>query len=401
MRLPGGFHLTYCSNIHPGESWPEVRANLERHLPLIKQAISPHAPFGVGLRLSAQAAQALEEGAALEEFASFLESHGCYVFTLNGFPYGVFHGARVKEEVYLPDWLDDERLSYTNRLARILARVLPEDIEGTISTVPGAFKNSIRSPDDEARMARRMLSHVAMLHRLRESHGKTMALAIEPEPCCHIETTEEAIAFFKGHLFSSARLDELAMELGTTRSRAEEAARRHLGLCLDACHQAVEFEDMAKSLAALNAAGVAIRKVQVSSALKLRFQRGDGRPETLLRPFAESTYLHQVVERAAGGFVRHADLPQALDGEAHRRGGDAVEWRVHFHVPVFLEEMREFETTQTHLVELLALIKKHAACPYLEVETYTWDVLPPEYRTLSLDEAIVRELEWVRGRLAQ
>ncbi|MCZ6473702.1 MAG: metabolite traffic protein EboE [SAR324 cluster bacterium] len=405
MKLPGDFHLTYCSNIHPGETWEEVRANLGTYLPQVRARLNLDGPFGVGLRLSAQAAETLEAPAVLAEFQQFLAAGNCYVFTINGFPYGVFHRARVKEEVYLPDWKDEERLRYSDRMARLLAALLPAEpgLEGSVSTVPGAFKEEVGSEDDVRLMAGMMLRHVATLHRLREETGKTITLALEPEPCCYLETVDEALAFFRDYLFAAPHLTGLAETLGVTGAQAEQIARRHIGLCYDACHMAVEFENMATSLAAISAAGIKICKFQISSALKLIFQQGDGRAEETLRPFVESTYLHQVVEKNGSALNRYTDLPEGLAGQERAAEGGAgapVEWRVHFHVPIFLEEMKQFQTTQQQLLELIEQIKKQRLCPYLEVETYTWDVLPAEYKTLDLASAITRELDWVRERLA-
>lgn len=408
MKLPDHFHLTYCSNIHPGESWQEVRRNLGRFLPKIRARLSPHGAFGVGLRLSAQAAEQLAEPETMEEFQAFLAAEQCYVFTLNGFPYGVFHHARVKEEVYLPDWRDEERLEYTNRLAGIMAQLLPDEpgLEGSVSTVPGAFKAEVKGEEDVLLMARNILRHAAELHAIRQRTGKMVTLALEPEPCCYIETVAEAVDFFRDYLLAPALLAELAENLEVTPERAETIVREHIGLCYDACHMAVEFEDTGQALAALAKAGIKICKFQISSALKLSFRRGDGRPAKTLSDFAESTYLHQVVERTGAGLVRYADLPEGLaaealaDGKQGGKDGEAVEWRVHFHVPIFLEEMRNFQTTQSELIELLQRLKVNAPCPYLEVETYTWDVLPPEYKSADLADDIVRELEWVKQMLA-
>ena len=184
MILDGGRgHLTYCSNIHPGESWAEVRANLERYVPAVRDQLAPGKPFGVGLRLSAQSARELSVASAMEEFRDFLARNRLYVFTLNGFPYGTFHGARVKEDVYLPDWRDDERLRYTDQLADLLVQLLPPGMEGSISTVPGAFKPSVKDDADVERMSANMLRHVAHLIDLEARTGVRIALALEPEPC--------------------------------------------------------------------------------------------------------------------------------------------------------------------------------------------------------------------------
>lgn len=405
MLVADRFHLTYCFNIHPGESWEEVRANLERHIPGIRAEASGEAPFGIGLRLSAQAAETLSDPEVLQEFQAFLAAQNAYVFTLNGFSYGVFHHARVKEEVYLPDWKDEERLRYTNQLASILAALLPDTpgLEGSISTVPGAFKSQVSSEEDQRRMARLMLRHVAELVRIRAETGKVLTLALEPEPCCHLGNVDESVRFFRDFLHDPELVDELAEAADLSFNEADEAVETHLGLCYDACHMAMGFEDTARALEEIRDARIKICKFQISSALKLHFQRGDGTPEEILRPFAESTDLHQVVEFCEGAIERFQDLSEPLEREISlemaSRVGEPVEWRVHLHVPIFLEEMHPFQTTQEELRELLDTLREDSPCPYLEVETHTWNVLPEEYKTGDIGSDIVRELAWVREQL--
>ena len=196
-----GCHLTYCTNIHPGESWTEVRSNLEHHLPSIKKLASPNGSFGVGLRLSAIAAFELQEKEALAEFKTFLHANDLYVFTINGFAYGPFNGVPVKQEVYLPDWREEKRLEYTNVLAEILSQLLiSQPMEyGSISTVPGGFKSHIKSASDIEQMTNLLIRHTAYLVELERQTGVHLSLALEPEPCCFIETIEETIAFFESH----------------------------------------------------------------------------------------------------------------------------------------------------------------------------------------------------------
>lgn len=216
-------HLTYCSNIHPGETWAEVRAQVGAHLPKVKARLSPERPFGIGLRLSAIAAESLSEPAAMEEFKAFLAGEGLYVFTINGFPYGEFHGTPVKENVYLPDWRDAARLAYSNRLADLLAELLPDDpeLDGSISTVPGAFKPAITGEADVAAMADNLVRHAAHLWDLRERTGRTVTLELEPEPCCFIETIDEAVDFFRNHLFSADAIASMADRTGLSGAAAE------------------------------------------------------------------------------------------------------------------------------------------------------------------------------------
>jgi sugar phosphate isomerase/epimerase len=400
LASPGQPHLTYCTNIHPGETWAEVRSNLERYVVAVKARVAPDRRFGVGLRLSAEAAGALAAPGELEAFRAFLDAHGLYVFTINGFPYGVFHGTRVKEDVYLPDWLDEARLVYSDRLAGLLAELLPAEpgLDGSVSTVPGAYKARVGGEADAARMAEQLRRHAATLHRLREQTGKSISLALEPEPCCHVETIAEAVRFFEDHLFAAASVGDFDRITGLGRGESEAALRRHLGVCFDACHMAVEFEDPREGLQALRAAGIRVGKIQLSAGLRVRLDPGDRALLDALRPFAEGVYLHQVVERRDGTLTRFADLPEAL-ATVNPRGGEPREWRIHFHVPLFRAELGRFANTQDYLGEVLGLLRQDAHAPHLEVETYTWDVLPEEYRREDIVTAVARELRWVLDRL--
>jgi len=394
LALPGSPHLTYCTNIHQGETWPEIASRLAEYLPEVKARVSPDAPMGVGLRLSGVAASALAEPAELAKLKQFLAAHDLYVFTINAFPYGPFHGVPVKEQVYAPDWRSAERLAFTNTCADNLAALLPVGLEGSVSTVPGAFKAKVRSNADVALIAETMIRHAAHLHALAARTAKTIALAVEPEPCCLLETTDEAIAFFDDHLFSARTVDSMRNLTGLDADDAETALRRHLGLCFDVCHAAVEFEDARASLARIAAAGIKVAKMQLSAAI--RVAQAGGETEALLRPFDDGIYLHQTVAKN-GTLARHEDLPQAF--AAFARGESRGEWRVHCHVPVFLDAFEGLGSTQDVLKDVLALCRERAVSPHLEVETYTWSVLPPALRSGDLGMAIAREMQWVRSQL--
>jgi sugar phosphate isomerase/epimerase len=404
MKLGDGSlgHLTYCTNIHRGETWPEVLATLERHLPAVKARFSPDRSFGVGLRLSAVAAAALRDQNAFAQLRDLLDAHDLYVFTINGFPYGPFHGVRVKEEVYQPDWQHEERLTYTDLLADLLADLLPDEagLEGSVSTVPGTFKPLSKPAGVVERIAENLVRHVAHLVLLRARTGRTIALALEPEPYCFLETIEETVRFFEQHLFADAAVDRLANLCGLSRGDAEVALRRHLGVCYDVCHAAVEYEDPRGGLDALRAAGIRVPKLQLSAAL--RIAEVDAAKADRLHQFDEPVYLHQVVERRGGTLTRYLDLPQAF--EALDASGDASgeprEWRIHFHVPIFLDEIEHFSTTQNFLREILAIHREDPISAHLEVETYTWDVLPERDRQDDVATAIGRELAWVRDHLS-
>jgi sugar phosphate isomerase/epimerase len=398
VAAAGAPHLGYCTNIHPGETWPEVREVLERFVPRVKAALAPSAPFGVGLRLSGRASEQLDAPGEMEALAALLSERGLYVFSINGFPYGTFHATRVKEQVYRPDWLEEERLIYTVRLATQLAALLPDAVEGTVSSVPGAYKPRVQGDTEAQAIAERMIRLAAALEGLRARTGKIVSLAIEPEPCCQLETVAETVSFFEEHLFSRAARARMASLAGVSESDAEAVLHRHLGVCFDACHMAVEYEDVHAALEKLSSAGIRIGKFQISAGLEVPAELPAEEAARALGPFADDVYLHQVVERGPAGLRRWTDLPDALadTSQARARGGD---WRIHFHVPLFRERLGPFKSTQGYLAELLGVLTKRAISTQLEVETYTWDVLPEEFRREETTDAIARELSWVLGRL--
>ena len=395
LALPGRPHLTYCTNIHAGERWEEISTALKSHVVAVKSAISVSEPMGVGLRLSGVASERLAEPAQLAGLKAFLADAGLYVFTVNAFPYGPFHGVRVKEGVYEPDWRSPERLSFTNRVADILAELLPDNTMGSISTVPGGYKARIRSDGDVAGIVAAMIDHASHLFAIERATGKEIVLALEPEPCCFLETTEEAIAFFDAHLFGADAIDRFVEITGVSRSAAAGALRRHLGLCFDVCHAAVVFEDISVSLDRIAAAGIRIAKIQLSSALKLP-EVNDG-AEALLKRFDDGIYLHQTYEARDGRLTRYVDLPDAF--AALRRGESGGEWRVHCHVPLFEPSYGALQSTRDVLSDVLGLCRTRAIAPHLEVETYTWGVLPDDMRTNDINGDIARELTWVRSQL--
>jgi hypothetical protein len=394
----GGSDLTYCTNIHPGESWAEISGNLRRFLPSIKRRVSRDESFGIGLRLSAVAAQALRQAEAMQQFSDFMAEEDLYIATINGFPYGPFHGARVKEGVYLPDWRDEARLDYSNLLADLFAQWLRRACRstGSVSTVPGAFKPNAATSADVERIVEMLVRHAAHLVSIERVTGCRIVLALEPEPCCFLETIAETVQFFREHLHSAAAASRLAELTGLDRAGAGRALRDHLGVCLDLCHAAVEFESAADCVDALEGEGIVIAKIQVTAGL--RVNRVSAASLEVLRAFDDATYLHQVVERRGGALVRYSDLGEALASTGWRDG--ASEWRIHFHVPVFIDELEGFSSTQGFVREMLQLHRQRPRTSQLEVETYTWSVLPPQYRGLPIEDAIANELTWVQGELS-
>jgi sugar phosphate isomerase/epimerase len=394
-QLSGDVHLTYCTNIHAGQSWQEIRASLDEHVPAIKSAVAPSQSMGIGLRLSGEAAASVRQPEALAAFRGQLSALGAYVFTINAFPFGPFHGVRVKEDVYLPDWRDRERVAFTADSAAVLAAILPDGLEGSISTVPGAFKPNGRSPDAVASMARNLMMAVADLVDVKRRTGKHIALALEPEPCCFLETTDESVAFFEGELLKPATLDMLGAIVGVDRGEAESLLRRHLGICYDVCHGSVEYENPIAALDRLLAAGIAIPKIQLSAAMRIPAMTRN-LVNAVMR-YNDGVYLHQSIVRRNDSLSRHVDLPDAVTafGEGHADG----EWRIHCHVPVFLSDLGEISSTRSDLVATLAALRQRTRSSHLEVETYTWDVLPDNVRTGSKSADIAREIAFCRQEL--
>ena len=394
-QLSGNVHLTYCTNIHAGQSWQDIRASLDEYVPAIKSTVAQSQPMGIGLRLSGEAAAVARQPEALASFRDQLSVLGAYVFTINAFPFGPFHGVRVKEDVYLPDWRDRERVAFTANSAAVLAGILPDGIEGSISTVPGAFKPNGRSSEAVAAMARNLMMAVADLVDLKRRTGKHIALALEPEPCCFLETTDESIAFFEGALLKPETLDMLGGITGVGRSEAEILLRRHLGICYDVCHGSVEYEDTVAALDRLLAAGIAIPKIQLSTAMRIPAMT-KGLINAVMR-YDDGVYLHQSIVRSGENLSRHVDLPDAVTafGEGQADG----EWRIHCHVPVFLADLGEISSTRSDLVATLAALRQRTRSSHLEVETYTWDVLPDNVRTGSKSADIAREIAFCRQEL--
>lgn len=375
--------LTYCLNIHPGEEWRENFEAISKYALEVKRLVSPKAPFGLGMRLSRAAADSLSRPAELQKFREFLAANDLYVFTINGFPYGKFHKGKVKAEVYRPDWRAPERKEYTLILARILAALLPDGVTGSISTVPVTFKPWTISAADRKRVDMHLLSCVEALARIRAETGKEIALALEPEPDCFIERTQEAIDYFEGHLLKSE-----ADGIG------EEKIRRHLGICLDTCHFAVNFEKPSDALKTLTAHGIKIPKIQLSAALKMAV---NDRNLGELARFCDAVYLHQTkVRDSAGNIDSFTDLtPETLEEMRAKRYPAGAELRSHFHVPLFLERTGGIESTSSEISRTFLEDARAAGVEQFEVETYTFDVLPRDLRCADVTGSIARELEWV------
>ncbi len=400
MNIGQGYHLSYCTNIHPGETWAEVFESLQTYVLPIKAQLSPDKPFGIGLRLSDQASRDILTQNYLTSFKTWLQQNGLYVFTMNGFPFGGFHGQVVKDAVHQPDWTTTARLEYTQRLSRILAELIPEGQEGGISTSPLSYKPWLGNDAAKTEQVfEQATAHLAMLveslYHLQRETRKIIHIDIEPEPDGLLENSTEFINYYKKRLLP-ATIDYLGKQLGLSPEQAEQIVKNHIQLCYDVCHFALAYEEPQTVFNQLAEADIRIGKIQISAALKAPLetinQADREKIKEVFHPFVESTYLHQVlVKNRDGSIVQYPDLPPALE---HIQEAEAIEWRTHFHVPIFVNRFSLLQSTQDEIVKTLQLLNGRPVTKHLEVETYTWGVLPPELKQ-ELGASIERELAWV------
>lgn len=384
MKLSQGHHLAYCTNVHRGNNWSETFSSLQKEVMDVRWATSPEASYAIGLRLGADAARELAQPQTLENFKEWLEKENSYIFTINGFPHGNFHGQRVKEKVYLPDWTDPERLNYTLRLFQILSFLLPEGSEGSVSTLPGSFKEFHPPPRMPEIAYQHLLQCAEEIEKLSLEKNQDLHLGMEPEPLGWFETIPETIQFMN-QLFDRAETPELV--------------RRRVGVNYDCCHLAIEYEDAQQGLDLLQGSNIRLSKLHLSSAL-----RAQPTEENLatLQSFVEEVYLHQVVRAKDGRVIdRIKDLDLALS--MAKRGKDrSDEWRVHFHVPLHCSPGNGLGDTQDHVLHTLDWLQKNPdACHHLEMETYTWEVLPKALKSLSVVEQVTKEYQWTLAALKQ
>ncbi len=386
MKLKHGLHLAYCTNVHRGETWAQTFEMLEKHTLVVRQRIASGQPYAIGLRLGERAAVEIAQPAVLAAFRGWLDQHDCYVFTINGFPYGNFHGQRVKEQVYAPDWSTSERVIYTKLLFDLMAELVPAGVGGSISTVPGSFREWMANDADRRAAIFANVTEVGRyVAELSDHTQKDLHLGLEPEPCCYFETTPETVGFFNEWRTSDASVE------------SDELMQR-IGVNYDCCHLGVEFETAGESLDALTAAGIRLSKIHLSSALRVK---PDEAGRAALQDYIEPTYLHQVVVGdPATGIVRRrfVDLPDALAYDSPANAND--EWRVHFHLPLHAAPGAPFADTRDHLLGTLDWMQANpTACQHAEMETYTWEVLPKALR-IGIEDQLVCEYEWTLEALS-
>lgn len=395
MKISNG-HLTYCSNIHPGATWDTHFQVLQENFPSVKQQFSPNQSLALGLRLANEASIHLQQPSELASFKEWLVRQDSYVYTMNGFPYGAFHGTRVKDQVHSPDWTTKHRRDYTLRLFQILQQLLPSDLSsGSISTSPLSYKYWFPKANDLDRAKEQSTHHllnvIENLDQIYQKSGQCLHLDIEPEPDGILSNVYDFIQWYQEFLIPQA----FVYFKKYNKNQIRDCLFRHLKLCYDTCHFAVEFNEAKTAITALKNAHIDIGKVQISAALEVDLSDNVTEKIRVLENFNEPVYLHQVVIQLPDGqYERYPDLDEALE-KGHR---DQSLWRIHFHVPIFLEQYGLLSSTQSDLETTLELFQQENLCDHFEVETYTWDVLPQNLRG-DLNESISRELTYAFTRL--
>lgn len=389
--------LTYSTLVHPADNWDEIWHSLNTYVPRVKARMSPDKPFGVSMRIANETAETLTKSPEKRaQLKKFFDDNDMFLYTVNAFPYGSFKNTLVKEQVYEPDWRFEQRLRYTIQVAEILAEVSPPFVNPSIQTPPLGFKPNVTGDDVIEAYAGNIRRLAAELHRIHQRTGRIVTLAIEPEPYCYLETTPEAVDFFNNWLRTDRSIGLLAKDLGVSDQEARDILFRHVGVVYDICHQAVEFENITQSLQMLVDNKIPVFKLQEAAAV--RIPRVTQPIVDKLRKWADTVYLTQTIEMKDGTLTRFLNLEDAF--EAWEKNPGEREWRIHFHVPVFLEKLDDgIETTRFAIAEALAFHKKNPLSAQLEIETYTWDVLPAHLKTGDIVDYVCKELEWVKGEL--
>lgn len=374
MKISEKRHLCYSMNVFPEKDWLGEDSVIRNKILALRREVtgSDSAKFAIGLWFDAGTSSEFRRKENLDNLKKWLSENNLYVFTFNAFPYGNFHGRPVKKKVYLPDWTTPERLEYTCNVADILAQLLPSGITGSISTLPGGYKSAVKSERRVAEIAENLLYAGKHLAKIYRETGKKIILGIEPEPDCLWENPSEFISFYDKFIFSRNPENE------------------NIGVCYDTCHQEVLFSDPGQGMRELIGKGIPIAKVQLSAAL--------GAPSLLskkaLAKFADHVYLHQTrVSGKDGSVTRYADLPEAVD-----KADKSRPWLVHFHLPVFSDNISGgLITAKSELKEVLGMLKSNLIpCENFEIETYTFSVLPVSMRSKGELKTIKKEYGWIK-----
>ncbi len=406
--------LAYCMNFAEATNLDGVLDGLRGTALPLRERLGSGRAFGVGLWIpGALALELAAEGteAELDRLLEFLDAHDLETFTFNAFPWGGFHEAGGKERVFRPTWKAPERLAYTLAVARIAAAAWAVREERpahvSISTHAGMHASTVSGPADLDACADNFALCALHLAQLEDETSCRVVLSLEPEPRSTANDTRELPALFER--IRARAVEVLARGFPSVRGTAEDLLERYLGTCLDACHAAVEFEEPGEAFARAPASGIPLGKLQLSNALRLSCPDEDAEGRARLLAMDEPVFLHQLTARRGAELLRAADLPEVRGDAPAWRGAD--EWRCHFHVPVDLAELdppdSKLATTREDATALLEAVlgrPERWGSPelHIEIETYTWSVLPPAARGAgSILDGQERECRHVLARLAR
>ena len=378
-------YLTYCTNIHPGETIHEIKQHLLNYTARLFTGDKP-----TGLRLSARSTEELLCNDALDHFCEFLNEHRIMVPFINGFPYGNFHKQKVKENVYFPDWTDKRRVAYTSQLMHCISR-MPGPDSRSISTVPCSYKTA--SPDNNSLLqlqsAQNLCHSILNAKKIYQETGISISIDLEPEIDCLLENSQDVINFFEQFLRPACQKHSIP----------EHEIAQFCGVCFDSCHYAVVHADPYDSVTLLRKYGITIHRMQISSALKVTIRNKEDL--ALLKDFNDPVYLHQTSIRkktpssqSLTDLHRFKDLPDAFLSEI------LGEWRIHYHIPIFMKQedfhYTGFDSTGDELAIHTQLLLPE--CNFFEVETYTYDVLP-NFIKEDLLQSLHKELMFANNKL--
>jgi sugar phosphate isomerase/epimerase len=372
-------HLCYSLNVYPGTTWLDKFEIIKEKLVHIKQQVTGGAdnPFAIGLWLDCNSVNYLQDATRLADFKQYLCEHNYYVFTVNAFPYGVFHNTCVKEKVYQPDWTTRERMEYTCKVAEILAELLPEGINGSISTLPGGYKAEISTPEQMKAISTNLLLVADYLKKLEKHSGRRIELAVEMEPDCLWENPQEFACFFQHNI-------------------AMHPEAEYIGVCYDTCHQELTGNQPGEGIHILRENGITIAKVQLSAGIQIQSPVDKVK---LKEHFNDTVYLHQTrLFTKEGNMVRYPDLPIAVE-----HGDINADWVIHYHIPVYCEELIDKIGVANQEVKYVLDMAGNniLPCSHLEIETYTYNVLPDKLKMNSLESSIAEEYNYVIDRLSE
>jgi hypothetical protein len=378
--------LSYCTNIHFGESWEEVFYILKFHSRKLRNAFLKMDQFGIGLRLSNSSIINLSKSSFFFDFLFWLKINNFYIKSVNGFPYSFFGSNYIKDNVYLPDWSNFKRYIYSRRIIILFSNFLNKNNFGGISTLPLSYKYFFCNYSYNnlyIKSIKYLYSLLILLNDIYVNNKIFIHLDIEPEPDCVVSNTLDYINFFKKWL-----LDRIILYF--LKKKIHMFILNYFRICFDICHSSVEFESICQSFNSIFLFNIKFGKFQISSSLKI--DKMNFYNSYVFSYLPETPYIHQVYGKTFyDNIITYKDISLAHILLYKKK---IVEYRIHYHVPIFFDKYEIFESTQQYIIEFFKLLKKRNAFYIFEIETYTFDILPC-YLKLNILYSLKREYDWV------